>query len=48
MITSTFGGNGSYGFGLGIWRTSFGRYAIWTVAIGPLSIYWRGARIDET
>lgn len=36
----SFWKSGSYGFGLGIWRTNFITSYIWTIALGPLSIYY--------
>lgn len=32
--------DGSFGFGLGIWRTNFITSYIWTIALGQLTIYY--------
>lgn len=41
--------HGSFGFGFGIWRTylGVGQKPIWTIAVGPLSIYVRKLYASE-
>ncbi len=34
---------GATGFGFGLWRADYGAWYIWTLAIGPVCIYWPSA-----
>lgn len=45
----SFSRHGSFGFGFGIWRTylGVGQKPIWTIAVGPLSIYVRKLYASE-
>lgn len=38
-INYSFWKNGSGGFGLGIWRVDYVTQIIWTIAIGPMTVY---------
>lgn len=40
--------NGSGGFGLGIWRVNYQEVIVWTIAIGPITIYAAKPKINDS
>lgn len=36
----SFGKDGSFGFGFGVWRVHYIPDIIWTIALGPLTVYY--------
>lgn len=46
-VNYSFWTNGSGGFGLGIWRVDYVTQIIWTIAIGPMTVYLVWDKLTE-
>lgn len=46
-INYSFWKNGSGGFGFGVWRVNYKTHIIWTIAIGPMTVYLAWDKLTE-